>query len=156
MSQRHEQEPAKRLAKQCPCVVMTCEDMSEAEAVGQTLLQLNIGMLITYRKASDLMSNAPAGWVAVVILATKDSPAVIRRTLQWLHHRWPRCPVTVVGDIGSGDHEMAAREGGASFLSRPVTCEEWTAMLSHTLAGHSKVEREPADGAHLSKGVSSD
>lgn len=156
MSLRHEQEPTSRLAMQRACVVMTCEDLSEAEVVARTLLQLNTGMLITYRKASDLVSNAPAGRVAVVILATKDSPAVTRRTLEWLRHRWPRCPVTVVGDIGSGEHEMAAREGGASFLSRPVTCEEWTAMLSHTLVGQSKVEREPADGAHLSKGVSSD
>lgn len=129
---------------------MTCEDMSEAEAVGQTLLKLNIGVLVTYRRTCDLMLNAPAGRVAVVILATKDTPAVVCRTLQWLRHHWPRCPVTVLGDTGSGELEMAAREGGASFLTRPVTCEEWTALLSHTLMGQSKVEREPST-AQLSK-----
>ena len=149
--ERAEQQAADWLAKkQSPCVVMTCDDMSEAETVGQTLLKLNIGVLVTYRRACDLMLNAPAGRVAIVILATKDTPTVVRRTLRWLRHRWPHCPVTVLGDTGSGDLEMAAREGGASFLTRPVTCEEWLAVLSHTLAGHLKVEREPST-AQMSK-----
>ncbi|MFB3891769.1 MAG: hypothetical protein ACE15C_07070 [Phycisphaerae bacterium] len=109
--------------------------MSEADQVGRQLSELNTGCLVTYRRIEDLAQNAPAGKVALIVLATDDEPAVTGRTLKWLRHRWPRCPVTVVGDTGCGEHEMAAREGGACYLTRPVRCEEWAALLTHVLGG---------------------
>lgn len=115
------------------CVVMTCSDLQEADQVGQCLSELNTGCLVTYLRAEDMIFNAPAGRVALVILATDDSPIVLRRTLQWLHHRWPRCSITVVADAGCGECEMTAREGGATFLVRPVGTEQWHAILSHAL-----------------------
>ena len=117
-------------------MVMACTDMSEADQVGRQLLEVNSGYMVTYRRAEDLMLNAPGGTVALVILASDDEPATIGRILKWLRHRWPRCPITVVGDQGCGAHEMAARAGGASYLTRPVSAEQWTAILTHVLGGH--------------------
>jgi len=92
-----------------------------------------MGCLVTYLKAEDLVLNAPSGPVALVILATDDSAAVLSRTLGWLRTRWPGCPVTVVGNAGSGEHEMAARQHGAMYLTRPVRDAEWSAILSHAI-----------------------
>lgn len=113
------------------CAVMACSDMQEAAQVGRNLSELNIGCLVTYLKVEDLVLNAPSGAVALVILATDDSAAVLRRTLVWLRNRWPGCPITVVGDAGSGSHEMAARESGATYVTRPVSDGEWFAIVSH-------------------------
>jgi len=110
---------------------MACSDMQEAVRVGHCLSEQNTGCLVTYLKAEDLVLNAPSGPVALVILATDDSAAVLGRTLTWLRSRWPNCPITVVGDAGSGDHEMAARQHGAMYLTRPVRDAEWSAILSH-------------------------
>lgn len=115
-------------------VVMACSDMQEADQVGQCLSELKSGCLVTYLKAEDLALNAPSGTVALVILATDDSATVLGKTLDWLRHRWPRCPITVVGDGGCGEHEMAAREGGATFLTRPVSPGHWLAILSHAFS----------------------
>jgi len=122
------------------CIVMACADRREAELVSQRLSELNSGCLVTYRSAEDLLRNAPTGKVALVILATEDSPAVISRTLRWLRHRWPRCPITVVGGAGGAEEELAARQGGAYYLTRPVASHQWAAILSHVLndgAAHS-------------------
>jgi DNA-binding response OmpR family regulator len=112
---------------------MVCTDISEAELVSRQLSELNSGCLVTYRRAEDLIRNAPMGRVALIILATSDAPAAIGRTLKWLRRRWPRCPITVVGDQGSGELEMTARKGAACYLTRPVTPEQWTAVLTHVL-----------------------
>ena len=125
--------PAIRPAAGSLCIVMACADMSEADLVSRQLQELNKGCLVTNRRAEDLMCNAPAGMVALVILATTDAPTVLARTLKWLRRRWPGCPITVVGDVGSGRHEMVAREGAAWYLTRPVSAEEWAAILSHAL-----------------------
>ena len=113
------------------CAVMACSDMQEAAQVGRHLLEQNMGCLVTYLKAKDLALNAPSGPVALVILATDDSATMLKRTLTWLRNRWPSCPITVVGDAGSGDHEMAARESGATYVTRPVSDREWSAIVSH-------------------------
>ena len=116
------------------CAVMACSDMQEAVQVGRCLSELNMGCLVTYLKAEDLVLNTPAGPVALVILATDDSTAVLRRTLIWLRNRWPGCPISVVGNAGCGDYEMAARENGAMYLTRPVRDAEWSAILSHAFS----------------------
>lgn len=135
MSQRDERASALRpTSARSVCVVMACSDMKEADQVGRQLSQYNTGCLVTYFRAQDLMLNAPSGKVALVILATNDSPAVLQRTLSWLRHRWPRCPITVVGDVGCGEHEMVARSGGATFLTRPVSPGQWQAILANALS----------------------
>lgn len=121
-------------------VVMACDDMSEADQVGRQLLELNMGCLVTYQRCDDILRNAPAGQVVLAILATRDEPLQLRRTLAWLRRRWPRCPVAVVGDTGCGDHEMAARESGANFLTRPVVSQEWLSLVSHALGGGRQVD----------------
>ncbi len=115
------------------CVVMACADKGEAEAVSKQLLQLNNGYLVTYRRAEDLVHNQPTGKVALVILSVWDDPAHLGRIIRWLKHRWPTCPVTVVGDEGGGHDEMAARMGGALYLTRPVFPTQWTDLLEHVL-----------------------
>lgn len=120
--------------RRCLCIVMACTDMSEAELVSRQLLQLNNGCLVTYRRAEDMLFNAPTGKVALIILATADAPVIVGRTLKWLRRRWPRCPITVVGDAGGGELEMTARKGAACYLTRPVNAEQWTALLAHALA----------------------
>lgn len=116
-------------------IVMVCSDLSEADQVSRQLSESNSGCLVTYQRVQDLIGNAPHGKVALIILATNDLPAVVARTLRWLRQHWPRCPLTVVGDVGCGEHEMAAREGGACYLTRPIAPEQWTALLSHVLGG---------------------
>jgi DNA-binding NtrC family response regulator len=112
---------------------MVCADMSEADQISRQLEQLDGGYLVTYRRAEDLVHNSPAGRVALVILATNDSAVVLGRTLKWLRRRWPRCPITVVGDRGGGETELAARKEAACYLTRPVDPEQWRALLVHAL-----------------------
>ena len=133
MSARDQDGPALRPATGCLCIVMACTDMNEADQVSRQLLQFDSGYLVTYRRASDIVRNAPAGKVALVILATEDHPQVICRTLKWLRRRWPRCPITVVGDRGGGDLEMTARKEAACYLTRPVSPEQWRALLTHAM-----------------------
>lgn len=115
------------------CVLMTCADVSEADQVGKLLLQVDSGSLVTYSRSEDVLSNQPTGKVALIVLANHESPARLRRLLAWLRNRWPRCPVTVLGDAGCGETEMAAREGGACYLTRPVPEDHWAAVLSGAL-----------------------
>lgn len=134
MYQREYNSSAKRpIVSRRLCIVMACADMSEADAVGRQLLELNSGCLVTYRTAEDLVHNAPAGRVAMVILATADTVEVIGKTLIWLRRRWPHCPITVVGDQGGGKLEMIARKTAANFLTRPVSPGQWKGLLSHVL-----------------------
>ena len=130
---RENHTPVLRPAGRCVCVVMACTDMSEAELVGRQLLEVNSACLVTYLRAEDVKTNLPAGKVALFILATADTPTSIGQTLRWLRNRWPSCPVVVVGDEGSGDYELAARVGGACYLTRPVGPEQWNAVLIHAL-----------------------
>lgn len=124
------------------CIVMVCADMSEADQVGRQLLELNTGCLVTYHRSEELMLNAPAGRVALVILAGRDSPGVLRRMLKWLRRRRPQCSITVVGDKGCGEHEMAARQGAANYLTRPVARGQWAALLAHALSATERVTPE--------------
>jgi hypothetical protein len=112
---------------------MACGDTAEAAQVSEQLSQVNTGLLITYRTAQDVLLNAPSGSVALIILASTDDPVAIIRILQWMRRRWPHCLVTVIGDVGSGGLELAARKGGANFLARPVTREQWHGILSPVL-----------------------
>jgi len=134
------------LQRQRAYIVMACEDLNEAAQAGQQLSQLNRGCLITYRRAEDIILNAPSGPVALIVLAGATDPEAIRVTLRWMRHRWPRSPIAVVGDAGGGDMEMSAREGGASYLTRPVTAEQWSAMLSHVLGVSGRVKSEESLG----------
>jgi len=123
------------------CVVMICTDMSEADQIGRQLLKLNSGCLVTYLRLEELMFLSPAGKVALVILAANDTPTMTRRTLSWLRHRWPGCPITVVADAGGGEQEVAAREGGANFLTRPVPMDQWREILRVAAGKDSAVQR---------------
>jgi FixJ family two-component response regulator len=116
------------------CIVMVCQDMSEAVQAGRQLSQVNNGSLITYRRAEDVLMNCPTGNVALIVLASSDDPAVTSAVLGWMRHRWPRCPLVVIGDGGGGELEMTARKGGASYLARPVSAEQWAAMVGHAFS----------------------
>lgn len=123
-----------------PCIVTVCSDMGEADQIGRQLLEFNSGYLVTYRRLQDFAFAAPAAKVALVILATKEDSTMLRRILKWLRHRWPRCPITVVGDAGGGKYEVTAREGGASYLTRPVEPRYWAAILAHALGQQARVD----------------
>lgn len=120
-------------------IVMACEDLGEAAQVGGQLSQVDNGALITYRRAEDVMLNRPSGRVALIILANSDDPEAIGRTLSWMRHRWPGCPIVVVGEMGGGAMELAARKGGASYLTRPVSPQQWAGMVQHVLKKHDQV-----------------
>lgn len=148
-TREHEVTAARPSSSSTPYVVMACEDMGEAEIVGRKLLQMNIGILVTYRRLADLVDNAPAGKVALIILATNDRPSVLKPVLDWLRNRWPRCPITVIGDVGSGEMEMAVRQGGASYMIRPLSDDEWAALLAHITTGQpDQVMRELSGATH--------
>lgn len=136
--------PAARLETKRLCIVMVCTDTLEADEICRQLQDFDTASLVTYRQPRDLMVNAPAGQVALVILATADAPRVMRQTLRWLRNRWPRTPIAVVGESGGGQQEMAAREGGACYLVRPVEREDWSAILAHVLTGTSQADRSRA------------
>lgn len=113
------------------CIVMACDDCDEADQIDQEISKVNNGRLRTYYGLFDLMENPPQERIVAAILATRADPETIGQTLQWMRHRWPRCPMTVVGDVGGQEHELAARENGANFLTRPVTSSQWRAIVDH-------------------------
>lgn len=129
MSVRDVTPSAYRPAQRSLCVVMVCTDMSEADQLGRQLLELNNVRLVTYRRMEDLVFNAPTGKVTLVVLASCEEPAALTAMLKWLRNAWPRCPVLVVGDEGCGERERLARAGGAGFMVRPVTVDQWQAAL---------------------------
>ena len=151
MFARDDVQPAMRpVGARSVCVVMICSDAREADQVGRQLMELNNGCLVTYRKAEDFLFNAPRSRAALVILAAEGSTGIIRTTLGWLRRRWPGCPTMVIADEGGGEQEMAAREGGAMFLTRPVGDEQWAAMLSQALrtavaASPARTDGQPND-----------
>jgi DNA-binding NtrC family response regulator len=113
---------------------MSCTEESEVYRVGHALLKQKTGVLITYRSATDLIQNAPNGSVAMVILAGRECPTEMRAAFDWLKRRHPHCPVAVVADTGAGEQELAARSGGAIFMTRPVDDEQWSALLTGAAA----------------------
>ena len=114
-------------------IVTVCTDMSEAEVIGHSVLQLDTGFLITYCRTADLRASPPAGEVALFVLATDASPEEVQRTLEWLRHYWPQSTVAVVGGVGAEQAELAARVGGAAYLVRPVGPEQWQALIRHAI-----------------------
>jgi hypothetical protein len=126
---------------------MACSTRDETADVASALEKVNMGRLVVYRRALDLVQNVPAGRILLAILATREAPAALSETLQWLRRRWPRCPIAVVGDEGAGPHEMAARSGGALFLTRPVPAAHWQAILSHVLMSLPEGEARGAEQA---------
>jgi len=136
--------PVAETGTDCQFVVMACDVLSQAEEVSQRLWQLNTGALVVYGRLADLLSSPPAGRIAAVIVDTHEPLAAVRRAIEWVRHRWPGCPVTVVGDAGGGQQEMSARQGGASFLTRPVSEEQWMSLLTHALVRQDRTgAREP-------------
>jgi len=140
--QRNERIPLRTVRRERLCIVMACHDAIEAEQVGALVLQVNHGVLVTYRKAQDVLLNRPAGRVVLIILATAEEPQAVGETLAWIRRHWPHCPVAVIGDQGGGELEIAARAGGAIFLTRPVDPEAWESMVHHVLDVGSRVKRE--------------
>ena len=124
------------------CIVVACEDAAEAAQMGSQISKVHTGTLVTYRKAEDILLNAPAGRVVLIILAADDDLTRLGKTVAWMRRRWNRCPITVVGDKGNAQQELAARSGGASYLTRPVGPHEWAALVEHVLDMHGKVGKE--------------
>ena len=125
---------------------MICADR-EAEQIGRQLSELDTGCLISYRQAADLALSSPTGKVALIVLAGEDGPAATRRMLKWLRHRWPGCPLAVVGDAGGGQEERAAREGGAMYVTRPAAPSQLWQMVAHVLGGREWSQRQQQGGA---------
>jgi DNA-binding response OmpR family regulator len=124
------------------CVLMACGDAAEAAQVGQQVLKVNKGSLVTYRRAEDVLLGSPAGRVVLIILASGEDPRIVGRNLAWMRRRWPQCPIAVIGEKGGDATEMAARIGGASYLTRPVRPEEWAALVEHVLSTKLGVAKE--------------
>jgi DNA-binding NtrC family response regulator len=121
------------------CVLLTCDRPAEADLARLAVSQVNNTILATYRKSKEILASRPVGRAALVILAAAEEAHAVRRTLSWLRHGWPRCPVAVVGEAGSVEMELTARIGGASFLPRPVDPGAWTSIIHHALAKADRV-----------------
>jgi len=124
------------------CIVVACADTAEAARLGSQISQVYTGTLVTYRKAEDILLNAPAGRVALIILVADDDPARLGKTLSWMRRRWHRCPVTVLGAEGNVELETAARMQGATYLTRPVGPEQWASLVQHVLSMHGRIATE--------------
>jgi len=59
----------------------------------------------------------------------------MRTAFDWLKRRHPHCRVAVIADTGCGEEELAARIGGAIFMTRPVDDEQWSALLTGAVRG---------------------
>ena len=105
----------------------------EADQVRSQLLARKTGRLMTYQRVEDMVLNSPTGRVALVVLAVEDDPAAKQRTLRWLRHRWPSCPITVGSGAGGVENEMAARQGGAFYLTSGEAERQLPDMVSHAL-----------------------
>ena len=121
---------------------MACENLSEAVRVGQAISKLHTATLVTYHKTQDVLTNYPAGRVALIILASTEDPQLVGKTLSWMRRRWPQCPFTVIGDEGGGPLEIAARAGGATYLTRPVSPDQWAAIVHHALKVEGQIVTE--------------
>ena len=137
---KRERRKHKRLPLACPLSV--CDEAAEAARLGSQISKVHSGTLVTYRKAEDILLNAPAGRVVLIILAADDDPARLGKTLSWMRRRWHRCPVTVVGTEGNVEQETAARMEGATYLTRPVGPEEWVSLVQHVLNMHGRIASE--------------
>lgn len=91
------------------------------------------GVVVSYRKVSDMLHNSPAGKVRMTVLENGESPGAIDKALSWIRRRWPRCCTVVVGKAGCMETEMAARCGGAMFFPEPVTQQQWRVLADHVL-----------------------
>ncbi len=120
------------------CIVVACDDPAEAAQIGQQISQVHTGTLVTYRRPEDILLNPPAGRLVWIVLAAGKDPATIGKTVAWMRRRWPRCPLTVIGEAGSRAMEVAARSGGATYLTRPVSAEAWAGLVRHMLAMHGR------------------
>jgi DNA-binding NtrC family response regulator len=147
--------PAFRPGQCVNCIVMACEDHGEAEAIDREMLQVNTRRLRAYESLWQFRENPPREHVAAVILATSDDPETVRQALQWTRQRWPHCSVTVVGDVGGEAHEIAARENGANFLTRPVTSAQWRAVVGHAAGREQYLEggSSPERAGPLTRGL---
>lgn len=132
--------PALRPGRWERCIVVACEDHDDTEAIDRELSQVKRSRLRAYEGLWQLREHPPRQDVAAVILATSDDPETIGQTLQWARHRWPRCLATVVGDVGGESQEMAARQNGANFLTRPVTKVQWRAVVRHAIGREQSLE----------------
>lgn len=127
-------------------IVMVCDDAAEAAQATHEILQVNNSVLVTYRRAEDVLLKGPSGRVALIILANHEAPQATEKVLSWMRHRWPKCPIAVIGEAGAVGLEMAARKGGASYLARPVTPEQWTAVIGHVLAAEGRTTTDKRSG----------
>ncbi len=53
--------------------------------------------------------------------------------LRWLGRRWPRCISVVVSGAADRQLEVRVRSFGAMYVVRPVSYEEWLAILDSGL-----------------------
>ena len=136
---------------------MACEDPDEPQQIGHEIRQLNNSCLRAFDGVWQFMENPPREHVVAVILATRDDPETMGQALQWMRHRWPHCPVTVVSDVGGEGHEMAARQNGANFLTRPVTLAQWRAVVRHAIGREKYLEggSSPERAGPLTRGLMS-
>lgn len=130
------------------CVVVVNAHLEESDLLGRLLMQLqvNTGRVVTYERLADLLHNPPpTGSGGLIVVATKDAPALVMQALLWLRDRYGRCMMLVIGDEGCGELELAARAGGANYMTRPVDREQWLVLLSQVFAPViASAPREPA------------
>ena len=112
-----------------PRIVAVCAEMSDAELIAQSLEQLNTGSLLTYDHQSELRLNPPLGEIALFILFDRENSEATVDTLQWLARYWRRAATAVVGAVGSGRQELAARMGGAMYFVHPVYGGQWRSLV---------------------------
>lgn len=114
-------------------VAMVCRDDAEAARVGQLLEGIGSGSLMTFRRTEDISSNAPRRAVSLVVMTGMSDADITRDSLRKLRRSLPRVALAVIGETSSIELEIAVREAGAIFFVKPVTDEQWVAMLEHAI-----------------------
>jgi hypothetical protein len=103
---------------------------------------VNIGSIVVYHRLVDLLHAPPRGEdLGLIVLGDQIEPAALVRTLRWLARQYPLATLAVLADTGSGACEVAARLGGAVFLTRPYQQPDWSDLLGHTVGRNSNRPR---------------
>ena len=126
-------QPAMRSVQKRLNVALVCAGGYEVQQAAQAILQSNNGCLITFQRVTDLLHNCPVGKLGMIIVSSEGQADTLKDGLGRLRQRWPHCPLAVIGGLGYGAHELAARQHAAAYLTRPVTQAQWSALVSAVL-----------------------
>jgi len=123
----------------CLCAVVGNARMGEASQISKSLAaSLRDGCVLEFSSLTDIVNCMPAGSLDLLVLTADQSPAETGELLRWARRNWPGCRVIVVCQDSDLELERVVRSNGGLFFVRPVSLEQWHALLQnveHTQLG---------------------